>query len=123
MIKLQVVHEVKESYSMRQQGGRNEVVAPTTWGTDWDFFSAANCCRHTLCPCSRYFQEASTVTLCSSQASVDPGKDKLDTLSHVWKFELVFAKDNFDILSKYCWKYAIRLTLGAKLKSSKVYPL
>ena len=30
MMKPQVVHEVKESYSMRQQGGRNEVVAPTT---------------------------------------------------------------------------------------------
>ena len=29
MRKLQVVHEVKESYNMRQQGGRNEVVAPT----------------------------------------------------------------------------------------------
>ena len=29
MRKLQVVHEVKELYNMRQQGGRNEVVAPT----------------------------------------------------------------------------------------------
>ena len=29
MMKPQVVHEAKELYSMRQQGGRNEVVAPT----------------------------------------------------------------------------------------------
>jgi len=28
-MKPQVVHEVKELYSMRQQGGRNEVVALT----------------------------------------------------------------------------------------------
>ena len=30
MMKPQVVHEAKESYNMRQQEGRNEVVAPTT---------------------------------------------------------------------------------------------
>jgi len=29
-MKQQVVHETNESYSMRKQGGRNEVVAPTT---------------------------------------------------------------------------------------------
>ena len=29
-MKLQVVHESKESYNMRQQGERNEVMAPTT---------------------------------------------------------------------------------------------
>ena len=27
---------------MRKQGGENEVVAPTTWGADWDYFGAAN---------------------------------------------------------------------------------
>ena len=29
MRKLQVVHEVKELYNIRQQEGRNEVMAPT----------------------------------------------------------------------------------------------
>ena len=29
MRKLQVVHKAKKSYNMRQQGGRNEIVAPT----------------------------------------------------------------------------------------------
>ena len=27
---------------MREQGGENEVVAPTTWGADWDYFDTAN---------------------------------------------------------------------------------
>ena len=27
---------------MRKQGGENEVVAPTIWGTDWDYFGAAD---------------------------------------------------------------------------------
>jgi len=47
---------------MRQQEGRNEVVAPTTWGADWDYFGAADHCCHTLCPCPCCLQEALIVT-------------------------------------------------------------
>jgi len=48
---------------MRQQGGRNEVMAPTIWGADWDYFGAADHYRHTLCLCPCCFQEVSTVTI------------------------------------------------------------
>ena len=51
---------------MRQQGGRNEVVAPTVWGTNWDYFGAADCRRHTLCPCPCCLQEAPIVTILRS---------------------------------------------------------
>ena len=61
-MKPQVIHEVKESYNMRQQKGRNEVVAPTTWGADWDYFGAADCCHHTLCPHPCCLQEALIIT-------------------------------------------------------------
>ena len=45
-------------------------------------------------------------------------------LSYIRKFESVFTKDNFDILPKYCCQeHIIKLILGAKLKSSKVYLL
>ena len=39
-------------------------------------------------------------------------------------FESVFAKENFDILPAHRqWDHAIKLVLGLKPKSSKVYPL
>jgi len=39
-------------------------------------------------------------------------------------FELVFAKENFDILLEHRqWDHAIELILGSEPKSSKVYPL
>ena len=28
---------------MRKQRGKNEVMAPTSWGADWDYFGTANC--------------------------------------------------------------------------------
>ena len=43
---------------------------------------------------------------------------------YVRKFELVFAKNNFDVLPEhYQQNHTIKLILGAKLKSSKVYLL
>ena len=40
------------------------------------------------------------------------------------EFKSVFAKDSFDILLEhYCWDHTIKLILGSKPKSSKVYPL
>ena len=36
---------------------------PTTWGADWDYFGAADHCRHTLYPCPCWLQEASIITI------------------------------------------------------------
>ena len=35
---------------------------PTTWGTDWDYFSVADRCCHTLYPYPCWLQEVSIVT-------------------------------------------------------------
>jgi len=43
--------------------GLGWVTMPTTWGADWDYSGTADCHRHTLDPCPRWFQEASIVTL------------------------------------------------------------
>jgi len=47
------------------------------------------------------------------------------TLSDCTKgFELVFAKEDFDILPEHRqWDHTIKLILGSEPKSSKVYPL
>ena len=62
MMKPQVIHEIKELYNMRQQRGRNEIVVPTTWGADWDYFSTADHHCHTLCPYPCCLQEVSIIT-------------------------------------------------------------
>jgi len=47
---------------VRRKWGLGEVVAPTIWDADWDYFSTADHCHHTLCPCPCCLQEASIVT-------------------------------------------------------------
>jgi len=37
--------------------GRSKDIAPTTWGADWDYYSAANHVVTTLCSSSRYILE------------------------------------------------------------------
>ena len=44
--------------------------------------------------------------------------------AYVVKFQSVFTKEDFDILSEHCkWDHVIELIPGAEPKSSKVYPL
>jgi len=44
--------------------------------------------------------------------------------AYVMEFQFMFAKEDFDILPKYCkWDHAIELIPRVESKSSKVYPL
>ena len=53
---------VHEDVSRRKwELGQN--IIPTTWGADWDYYSAADRCCHTLYPYPCWLQEASIVTL------------------------------------------------------------
>ena len=43
---------------------------------------------------------------------------------YIQKFKLIFAKNNFDILSEHChWNHIIELTLEAEPKSLEIYSL
>ena len=46
-----------------EQCGKNKNTAPTTWGTDWDYFSTANHIVIVLCPSPCWKHEVSIVTL------------------------------------------------------------
>ena len=48
----------------------------------------------------------------------------LQLLLYIQDFELVFAKEDFDILSNYCcWDHAIKFMSGIEPKLLKIYPL
>ena len=98
MMKPYIVHEAKKSYSMRQQEGRNEVVAPTTWGADWDYFSAANHHCYTLCPCLCCLQKTSIVTILPFQNSCPYESDQNLQFSYHMYGHYLFARADNDLI-------------------------
>ena len=104
-----------------------EKMPPQTYSPDWELEDQLFL--------TRLFLELTQVdlraTTTTSQHLVEGARRSKETFAaatllpaYVTEFQLVFAKEDFDILSEHRkWDHAIELIPGAEPKSLKVYPL
>ena len=89
---------IKHEDAVRRKWGLGQDIMPTTWGTDWDYYGAADHCRHTLYPCPCWLQEASIVTIPPFQVSCPHELDQNFQLSYHMHSYYLFARAYDDLI-------------------------
>ena len=82
----------------RKQWGLGQAVAPTTWGTDWYYFGAADCWHHALYPCPCYILEVSIVIIPCFQDSCPHESYQNLQLSYHMSSDDFLARTNYYLI-------------------------
>ena len=83
-----LIHE--ETRRRKWELGEN--IAPTTWGANWYYYSAADCCCHTLYSCPCWLQEVLIITIPPFQVSCPHELDQNFQLSYHVHSHYLFAR-------------------------------
>ena len=82
----------------RKRWGLGQDIMPTTWGTDWDYYGAADHCHHTLYPCPCWLQEVLIITIPPFQVSCPHKLDQNFQFSYHVHSHYLFARAYDDLI-------------------------